>query len=54
MIKTQTKTKPKQKRLELARETLVALSTRTLEQVHGGVVTVIGARCEPSGIIACQ
>ena len=42
------------KKLKVARETLVTLSNVRLEAVAGGVVTVAGAKCEPSGIIACH
>lgn len=46
MIRTKTK-------LKVAGETLVTLSHAKLEAAAGGVATVAGAKCEPSGIIAC-
>lgn len=41
------------KKLKVARETLVMLSKAELDAVAGGVVTVEGAKCEPSGIRPC-
>jgi hypothetical protein len=43
----------KVKKLKLARETIVTLSAKTLEVAQGGVVTMPGAHCEPSGILPC-
>jgi hypothetical protein len=43
----------KAKKLKLARETIVTLSARKLEVAQGGVVTMPGAHCEPSGIRPC-
>jgi hypothetical protein len=51
--KSSKSSKSKQK-LKVARETLVMLSKANLEAVAGGVVTVAGAKCEPSGIRACD
>lgn len=52
----------KSKKLKVARETLVMLSTRALAEAHGGIGKTIGCTtysaapvaCEPSGIIACE
>lgn len=47
----------KSKKLKIARETLVMLSTRELPAIRGGagqpVVSAFPVRCEPSGIVAC-
>lgn len=43
----------KAKKLKLAHETIATLSTKVLEVVQGGVVTMPGAACEPSGIRPC-
>ena len=43
----------KAKKLKLSRETLVQLSLSKLEEVRGGVVTIVNGKCEPSGIIQC-
>jgi hypothetical protein len=45
----------KTKKLSLARETLVLLSTRELRDVGGGGSrqSAFPNKCEPSGIIAC-
>jgi hypothetical protein len=43
----------KAKKLKLARETIVTLKAKELEVAQGGVVTMPGAACEPSGIRPC-
>lgn len=42
------------RKLKLARETLVVLSSKTLQVVQGGTGnSAVPARCEPSRLILC-
>jgi hypothetical protein len=41
------------KKLKLTRETIVTLKAKELDVAQGGVVTMPGAHCEPSGIRPC-